>query len=57
VSLWDRDSDVVEADTCAWGTEYIVLFKDGKQVAAYKRSEVAGTEELLAEARPAGETE
>jgi hypothetical protein len=50
------------ADNAIWGTDYIEFFRDGLEVAAYRRKdgvevEEVNAEELLAEARPAGEAE
>ena len=55
--------EFIEADRCTWGTRYVILHKDGVEVAAYKTGEVKSTEEiedggqgaeLLAEVRATG---
>lgn len=64
---FNGDQQVVEADNCISGTDYVVFRKDGKDVAAFRTRDVGtpteveeGYEqepELLAEVRPTGEAE
>jgi len=62
VKLEGRE-EFIEADFCGWGTKYVILRKNGIQVAAYRTGEVKSTEEiedggqpteLLAEVRAEG---
>jgi len=45
VKLVGRE-EFIEADFCGWGTKYVILRKNGIQVAAYRTGEVKATEEI-----------